>query len=131
MARLHAACFTLPLPWSAQELEATLEGRFSFALERPGGFLLAQVVADEAELLTLAVEPDQRRQGVGRALVTAFLAESRARGATRAFLEVAEGNAGARALYAGLGFTETGRRRGYYRGSGRQEDAILMGVDLS
>ncbi|NBZ88546.1 GNAT family N-acetyltransferase [Rhodobacteraceae bacterium CYK-10] len=131
MARLHAACFTLPPPWSAQELAATQEGRFSFTLERPGGFLMAQVVAGEAELLTLAVDPGARRQGIGRALVAGFLAEARARGAESAFLEVAEGNAPARALYEGQGFAETGRRRGYYRGEGRQEDAILMGCSLA
>lgn len=130
MARLHAASFTLPPPWSAQELAATREGRFSFTLERPGGFLMAQVVAGEAELLTLAVDPGARRQGIGRALVAGFLAEAKARGAESAFLEVAEGNAPARALYAAMGFAETGRRRGYYKGAGRQEDAILMSSPL-
>ena len=131
MAALHAACFTLPPAWSAQELAATQEGRFSFTLERTGGFLMAQVVAGEAELLTLAVDPGARRQGIGRALVAGFLAEAKARGAESAFLEVAEGNAAARALYEGQGFSETGRRRGYYRGAGRVEDAILMGISLA
>lgn len=130
MARLHAACFTLPPPWSAQELEATREGRFSFTLERPGGFLMAQVVAGEAELLTLAVDPSARRQGIGRSLVQGFLDEARARGADLAVLEVAESNEAARALYAGMGFVETGRRRGYYRSAGRVEDAILMGLSI-
>lgn len=130
MARLHGLCFTLPPPWSAQELEATAEGRFTFTLERPGGFLMAQVVAGEAELLTLAVDPSARRQGIGRALVGAFLAEARARGADQAVLEVAEGNAAAQALYTAFGFAETGRRRGYYRAEGRQEDAILMALAL-
>jgi ribosomal-protein-alanine N-acetyltransferase len=130
MAALHAACFELPPPWSAQELAVTQEGRFSFTLERPGGFLMGQVVAGEAELLTLAVDPHARRQGIGRALVAAFLAEAKARGGESAFLDVAEGNAAARALYLAMGFAETGRRRGYYRGAGRAEDAILMGRAL-
>jgi ribosomal-protein-alanine N-acetyltransferase len=130
MARLHAACFTLPPPWSEAEFAATLAGRFAFVLTRPDGFLLGQVVAGEAELLTIAVDPLARRQGIGRDLVQGFLIEARARGAETAFLEVSEANPGAQALYAACGFAPTGRRRGYYRGLGQVEDAILMGRSL-
>lgn len=130
MARLHAASFTLPAPWSETEITATLATPFSFLLERPMGFLLGQVVAGEAELLTLAVAPEARRQGTGRALVTAFLAEARVRGAETAFLEVAETNHAARALYAEAGFTPSGRRKGYYRGAGLAVDAVLMARSL-
>lgn len=126
MARLHGLCFTLPPPWSEAEIAATLAGRFAFALERPGGFLIGQALTGEAELLTLAVDPGLRRQGLGRALLADFMAEARLRGAETALLEVAEGNAPARGLYVAAGFVEVGRRRGYYRGQGRVEDAILM-----
>ena len=126
MARLHAACFTLPPPWSAEEIAATLSSRFAFALTRPAGFLLGQVVAGEAELLTLAVDPAARRQGIGRDLVLAFLDAARARSADQAFLEVAEDNAPARRLYEALGFAETGRRKGYYRAGPLRQDAVLM-----
>ncbi len=130
MARLHAASFSLPAPWSEAEITATLAGPFSFALTRPSGFLLGQVVADEAELLTVAVDPQARRQGTGRALVDAFLAEARVRGAVTAFLEVAETNTAARRVYSAAGFSQTGRRKGYYRGHGLVVDAVLMGRSL-
>jgi ribosomal-protein-alanine N-acetyltransferase len=98
-----------------------------FALTRPGAFLLGRVVAGEAELLTIAVHPDQRRAGLGGALVGAFLTEAAARGGESAFLEVAEGNAAARALYAACGFAPAGRRRGYYhRPDGASEDALIL-----
>ena len=130
MARLHFTSFTLPLPWAAAQIASTLASPFSFALVRETGFLLGQVVAGEAELLTIAVYPEARRRGTGRALVEAFLAEAKARGADTAFLEVAETNTAARSVYAAAGFAQTGRRKGYYRGAGQMVDAILMGRSL-
>ena len=127
MAALHARSFTTPRPWSEAEITALLASPLVFALTRPGAFLLGRVVAGEAELLTIAVHPDQRRAGLGGALVAAFLTESRARGGESAFLEVAEGNAAARALYAACGFAPAGRRRGYYhRPDGASEDALVL-----
>jgi ribosomal-protein-alanine N-acetyltransferase len=130
MARLHAASITLPAPWSQAEIAATIAAPFSFVLTRTTGFLLGQVVAGEAELLTIAVDPDARRHGTGRSLVAAFLTEAKVRHAEMAFLEVAETNTAARALYAAAGFNQTGRRKGYYRGAGQVVDAILMGRSL-
>lgn len=127
LAALHAACFTLPPPWSAADFAGLRATAGCFLIEEPAGFLLGRVIADEAELLTLAVDPAARRQGCGAALVATFLAEAAARGAVQAFLEVAAGNAAARALYARAGFAEVGRRRGYYRAPGQPaEDAIVM-----
>jgi ribosomal-protein-alanine N-acetyltransferase len=127
MAALHARSFTTPRPWSEAEITALLASPLVFALTRPGAFLLGRVVAGEAELLTIAVHPDQRRAGLGGALVAAFLTESRARGGESAFLEVAEANTAARALYAACGFAPAGRRRGYYhRPDGASEDALVL-----
>jgi ribosomal-protein-alanine N-acetyltransferase len=84
-------------------------------------------VAGEATLLTIAVAPTARRTGVGRDLVAEFLLQSHDRQATSAFLEVAETNHAARALYTAAGFAPTGRRKGYYRSAGQSVDAILMG----
>ena len=127
MATLHAATFTTPRPWSQAEIENLLASPFAFALTEAGGFLLGRVVAGEAELLTVAVAPDQRRSGVGRRLVTAFLAEAARRGGESAFLEVAEPNAPARALYAACGFRPAGRRRAYYQPpDGGAEDALIL-----
>lgn len=127
MAALHARSFTTPRPWSEAEITDLLASPLVFALSRPGAFLLGRVVAGEAELLTIAVHPDQRRAGLGGALVGAFPTEAAARGGESAFLEVAEGNIAARALYAACGFAPAGRRRGYYhRPDGASEDALIL-----
>lgn len=127
LAALHAACFTSPRPWSAQEFTDLLSNRLVFLLTEPGGFLMGRVIADEAEVLTIAVDPTLRQQGIGARLMARFLTESAARGAVSAFLEVAEGNTPARALYTRAGFAESGRRRGYYqRTDGTPDDALVM-----
>lgn len=94
----------------------------------PAGFILVRRAAEEAEILTLAVRPALARRGVGRQLVAAASAALAEAGVRRLVLEVAEANAPARALYAGFGFAEVGRRRGYY-GPGR--DALLLARALS
>jgi [ribosomal protein S18]-alanine N-acetyltransferase len=127
MAALHGLCFTTPRPWSVAEITEVLASPHSFALTAPGGFLLGRVVAGEAEVLTIAVHPDQRRAGLGRGLVLRFVDEARARGGESAFLEVAEGNEAARALYGACGFQPAGRRRAYYHHpDGRAEDALIL-----
>lgn len=132
LAALHAACFTSPRPWLEAEFAGFLSNRLVFLLTEPGGFLLGRVIADEAEILTLAVDPACRRKGIAARLVSAFLTESARRGAASAFLEVAEGNTAARALYASAGFTESGRRRGYYdRPEGGAEDGLVLSYGLA
>jgi ribosomal-protein-alanine N-acetyltransferase len=115
LAALHARCFTSPRPWSAREFAELLGDASIFLCHAPQGFLLGRVVVDEAELLTLAVTPEARRQGTGRQLLDDFHAECQRRGAVTAFLEVAADNLPAVALYRGSGWHESGRRRGYYR----------------
>ena len=96
------------------------------------GFVLLQVAADEAEILTLAVRSSARRRGTGSRLVVAAGVRASAMGARRLFLEVAEDNAAARALYATLGFEPAGRRRRYYaRKDGPAVDALLLVLNLS
>jgi len=96
----------------------------------PVGFSLARSVMDESELLLLAVAPDHRRRGFGRALLHQFLDQARAEGVTRAHLEVRDGNP-AIEMYRGAGFTPIGRRRNYYRTSdGQQFDALTFALDL-
>ncbi len=127
LAAIHAASFVNPRPWSAPELRALLDGTGTFLLAEPGGFLIGRTVADEAELLTLAVAPDRRRGGIGARLIAAFTAEALARGSATAFLEVAADNAAALALYRRHGFAETGRRRRYYAdGPGAPVDALVL-----
>ncbi len=128
LALIHAEAFPPGARWSAgaMELQLGLPGVFGLMDER-GGFVLARVAADEAEILTLAVAPALQRQGLGRALMQAAMAAAAGRGAASVALEVAERNAAARALYAGLGFTGVGRRRGYYGAGG---DALILWVAL-
>lgn len=124
LAALHLRCFPAhPRPWSAAEFASLLESPLNFLLAEPQGFLLGRSVAGEAELLTLAVAPEARRQGLGARLLQDFAVTSRARGAEDAFLEVAADNAGAIALYAGHGWENAGRRRNYYAPG---LDALLM-----
>jgi len=95
------------------------------------GFILVRTILDEAEILTLAVRPSGRRNGMGARLVRAAVHRARSMGAERLFLEVAEDNVVARALYAGCGFRTTGRRRGYYaRPDGVGVDALLLVLNL-
>lgn len=122
MAALHARCFTYPPPWGADEFRSITDSPGMFLLARPHGLLVGRTAADEAEILTLAVDPAVRRQGVGRVLVEAFVQEAASRGAERAYLEVAAGNIPARRLYHATGWTRIGVRRGYYDGA----DGIVM-----
>ncbi|MBW3560159.1 MAG: GNAT family N-acetyltransferase [Proteobacteria bacterium] len=105
------------------------EGALAFAAE--AGFILLRSVGPEAEILTLAVAPELRRQGLGRALLDAGLSAARQHGAEAVFLEVAADNAPAAALYAASGFTAVGVRRGYYlRAGGSAVDAVTLRLRL-
>ena len=124
LAAIHAAAFPPGARWGqdAMALQLGLPGAFGF-IDAAGGCVLARVAADEAEVLTLAVAPAARRQGLARRLLEGAVAEAGARGAASMVLEVATSNEAARALYAGFGFHEVGRRRGYYAGG---EDALIL-----
>lgn len=127
LAALHARCFTTPRPWSEADFAELIASPLVFLLTAPQGFLLGRVVAGEAELLTVAVAPEARRTGTGRLLLAHFAEAARARAADCAFLEVAQDNAAARALYAGAGWQEAGRRKGYYRTpDGERVDALVL-----
>ena len=90
------------------------------------GFALARLVADEAELLLLAVKTAGQRRGIGRILLEHFEDQAVARGAARLHLEVREGNH-ALSLYEQGGFGLVGRRRDYYSGQkGDRYDALTL-----
>jgi ribosomal-protein-alanine N-acetyltransferase len=96
----------------------------------PVGFSLFRSVADESELLLLAVAPTHRRKGIGRRLLDRFLEQAQADGAIRIHLEVRDGNP-AIEMYRGAGFSPIGRRRNYYHTSdGRQFDALTFAIEL-
>jgi ribosomal-protein-alanine N-acetyltransferase len=136
LAQLHAQCFADP--WSVAAMVELLRSpdAFGFAIEigalPPSGFALARVVADESELLTIAVGGAWRRAGLARRLIAAVVGEARERGAKRLFLEVAEDNHAARTLYLDEAFRVVGRRRGYYTPPGSAPiDALTMRRDLT
>lgn len=92
----------------------------------PVGFSLIRSVADEAELLLLAVDPTEQRRGIGQALLDDFIAGALVGGAHRLHLEVRDGNP-AIELYRASGFSAAGRRRNYYHGpSGEAYDAVTL-----
>ena len=119
MAAIHAACFAKN--WSANEIAQFLAApgclsllAFASPARETQGFLIVRSSGDEAEILTLAVNPGHRRQGLARALLSAAMAALRGVGSKRLFLEVDEANAAARGLYQSLGAVAVGRRPRYY-----------------
>jgi ribosomal-protein-alanine N-acetyltransferase len=118
-------------PWTEEQVRQTLcrTTTIAFVAGTPGiGHLLASAVADEGEILTLAVHPAVRRQGVARRLLDACMRTWEDLGVSRGWLEVRTDNEGARALYVGAGWTEVGRRPRYY---GDGSDALVLGWEAS
>ncbi|MBN8533479.1 MAG: GNAT family N-acetyltransferase [Rhizobiales bacterium] len=97
------------------------------------GFAISRIVAGEAELLTIVLEPETRGRGLSAELLGAHLLSVRRAGGEKLFLEVAADNAPALALYRKAGFEEIGRRKGYYpaRNGVPHRDALTMRADLS
>ncbi len=133
LAAMHAESFPPNQAWdaAAMELLISLPGHLALlALEgdAPVGFALGRLQVPEAEILTLAIMPGARGKGIGHALLQALIAQIAARGGRELFLEVAEGNAAARALYAKVGAAEIGRRRRYYADGA---DALMLRIALA
>lgn len=136
-AALHRAAFADlgERGWAREEIAELLAspGVAGLLLRRDGndiGFALCRTVADEAELLTIAVAPGHRRLGAGRALLACVIALVRERGAASLFLEVGDDNPAARALYRKTGFATVGHRAAYYARQGRPAvDAIVMRLE--
>jgi ribosomal-protein-alanine N-acetyltransferase len=136
IATLHATLF--PTPWEADAVRALIEhpAAVSLIAALPGrqivGFVIAQIAADEAEILSIGVATNSQRQGIGRTLVEGTLRAAARAEARRLYLDVAASNTAARALYAACGFTEAGLRKAYYTlPDGGREDAFLLSCDLA
>ena len=133
MAALHAEAFEDG--WSAGAFEDLLRmpgarGTIALELGEPVAFLLTRAAADEAEIITIGTRAGAQRRGVARRLLAHGLAELAAQRLRHVFLEVAASNVAARNLYAGQGFREAGRRKGYYRRKDGAEDAVVMRLEL-
>lgn len=134
LADVHALAFSDS--WSAGEIAALIRGAGGFGFvarkdEEIAGFILCRTIADEAEVLTLATTPARRRGGVARGLVDAASSHAAQRGAVKLFLEVAEDNHGAIALYQTTGFEQVGSRVAYYSRPGGAIAALVMRCDLN
>jgi len=125
LAALHGEAFPEE-PWNAETFRALLAQPTSFAwLDERGGFLFLRIAADEAEILTLG--SILRRQGIACALMEAGVQHAKAEGVTKIFLEVADQNIAARALYAAFGFTQLSVRKHYYTNG---SDALIMVLEF-
>lgn len=90
------------------------------------GFVLARLVIDEAEILTIAVAPNMQRQGIGHSLMDAVLRHLHHERATSLFLEVDQANEAAQALYRRLGFVKVGDRPAYYQTENESSAALVL-----
>jgi ribosomal-protein-alanine N-acetyltransferase len=132
MARIEVASF--PSPWPAAALLAEIcreDGIAYYTVARRGGVLVGYAgmwyVAGEGHILTLAVAPGHRRQGVGERALVRLIDEVAQRGGDRVYLEYRISNLAAKRLYDKYGFRYVYTRIGYYRDTG--EDAIVVALE--
>lgn len=131
LAALHGDSFTIPRPWSADEFRGLLTQKSIHLISHPHGFALISIANPEAELLTLAVDPDQRRQGFANTLMADMETHCRAQHVEEIFLEVVDTNAPARGLYDACGYAVKGARKDYYNGpNGTKVSAVVMAKTL-
>ena len=132
LAEIHAGAFARP--WGADEFDAflsdsavRLHGLFLGRDRQPSGFVVSRVVADEAEILSVALARAARGRGDARLLLAQHLSALAHAGVAKVHLEVEEGNRPAISLYDRLGFVPSGRRPGYYaRPDGSRASALSM-----
>ena len=129
IAALHAAAFRRG--WSDGEVEQLLiapnvvADRVAIGRDL-AGFIMARFAADEAEILSIAVEAAARGRGLGRKLLHRNLARLAALGVRTVFLEVGADNAPALKLYDGMGFEQVGTRERYYGGDVALDSTALV-----
>ncbi|MDT6939839.1 ribosomal protein S18-alanine N-acetyltransferase [Brucella pseudogrignonensis] len=134
--RVHALSFHHS--WSSDDFRSLIaqDNVFGFVARpegKPGkacGFVLARLVAGEAEILTIAVADEVRKQGVGRSLMDAVLRYLYQQRAETLFLEVDENNVAALALYRRIGFNKVGDRPAYYETEKGRSSAFILRRDL-
>lgn len=131
MAAIHAQCFDRP--WDALEMASHTQRDFCFGADRDNrlaAFVIMSTIADQSEILTIATAKADRRNGLAKQILNRAFEVLQKRDVTETFLEVAEDNLGAIALYKGLGFQPIGRRPGYYRRTDGRVAAITFSKKL-
>jgi ribosomal-protein-alanine N-acetyltransferase len=134
LAEIHAAAFRRT--WSAHDIAAMMTDPGVFVLvarqtsllggKRIAGFVIVRFAADEAEILTIAVDPKTRRKGLGRMLMNDVIRRLYREHIASLFLEVERTNAAAVGLYRSLGFAVAGERRNYYAAPAAGDGSALV-----
>lgn len=130
MAKIHGASFERG--WKPREIEELLakpgaKGFLYEVADNPAGFSIIRIAGDECEIITIAVDATYKRRGIGGELVQHIKDYAKREKVKTLFLEVAEDNFTATALYERAGFERHGVRKGYYRRwHGRRIDALMM-----
>ena len=127
LAKLHAQCFLTPRPWSSKEFQELLLQTSVHLVSKDYGFIVGMLIGSEAELLTLAVDPQQHRKGIATKLLKEFENLCRSNTIKKIILEVMETNRPALKLYETNNFIVQGARKDYYSGvNGIKVSAIIM-----
>ncbi len=142
IAALHARLFDPP--WDGESIAQLIEhpaaAAFVAQVREPKtlagpktlvGFVIGQIAADEAEILSVGVAPEWQRRGIAHHMIEGLVRAAQRAEVRRLYLEVAADNTAALRLYKGLGFAAAGRRKAYYRRPGGQPvDAVVLALDL-
>ncbi|MDR1088300.1 MAG: tRNA (adenosine(37)-N6)-threonylcarbamoyltransferase complex dimerization subunit type 1 TsaB [Coriobacteriales bacterium] len=127
---LSGECWTEPLYRASIGQDAT-SWWVCYQDDELVGFAGGQMLDGQMHVLDVVVGEACRRQGIGRELLVRLMQDAKDLGATELTLEVRAANVAAQALYTGLGLTQTGRRKGYYRplrqGEPREDALVLTG----
>ena len=124
LSNLHKKCFPTK-PWSADDFRDLKKSGCEIIMSE-NGFIVYRIAVDEAEIITIGVNPDLRRQGIASAMVGIIEKNLKNQNVKKIFLEVASTNIPAQNLYENCGFKTIGLRPKYYDGV----DAILMAKDI-
>lgn len=125
---------TQTVPWTEDIFKKCIQADYmGWVVEKDNcviGFIIYSIRLQESHILNLGVHPDFQRLGWGEQLLLQVLKESKQDGAGTAYLEVRCSNLPAIALYQKLGFTQIGRRKGYYPTTEGREDALVFAKDV-
>lgn len=124
LADLHKKCFP-NRPWSADDFRDLKQSGCEIIMSE-NGFIVYRIAVDEAEIITIGVNPEKRRSGIASAMIGIIEKTLKTQGVKKLFLEVSSINMPAQKLYENCGFKAVGLRPKYYDGV----DAILMSKDI-